>query len=411
MSGSRVQRPPLPALTFRGWALLTGAIAAVVVAYITGWRELLFIGCALGAVVLVAVLLVMARSQRIGVVRTLSASTVPAGQTVGVTLELTNSTPYPITGLEWADVVPAELGAASGGRLPALSARGYTGSRTRLRYALTAARRGTVRIGPLALRATDPFGLCRYDGTIGPVERLVVLPEVTALDGGVTAGGGSAEAALRAALTGRGQDDVIAREYRQGDALRHVHWRATAHRGELMVRQEQQEDEAVAVVLLDNREEAWRSTAAFEWAVSFAASVVVHLSAGATGVELVLTAPLDDTSASKDRPLDEVLLDLATVSRRPARPGSGGAFSRDLDRLIGESGAPLIAVMGSTSEGEWRDISARRGARSSGVGVFVGSTALPEQVWAQGWRIIEVDDASSDKAAVWRRASNGSARV
>lgn len=410
MSGSRVERPPLPALTFRGWALLTGAIAAVVVSYIAGWRELLFIGCALGAVVLVAVLLVVARSQRIGVVRRLSASTVPAGQAVGVTLELTNPTPYPITGLEWADVVPAELGAASGGRLPALSARGYTGSRTRLRYNLTAARRGAVRIGPLALRATDPFGLCRHDGTIGPVERLVVLPEITALGGGVTAGGGSAEAALRAALTGRGQDDVIAREYRQGDALRHVHWRATAHRGELMVRQEQQEDEAVAVVLLDNREEAWRSTAAFEWAVSFAASVVVHLSAGATGVELVLTAPLDDSSARKDRTLDEVLLDLATVMRRPAGPLSENAFSRDLDRLIGDSGAPLVAVMGSVSESGWRDIASRRGARSSGVGVFVDSTALPEQAWAQGWRIVEVDDASSDRAAVWREATGGSAR-
>lgn len=411
MSDSRVERPPLPALTFRGWALLTGAFAAIVVAYTAGWRELLFIGSALAAVVLVAVLLVVARSQRIGVVRRLSATAVPAGQGVGVTLELTNPTPYPITGLEWADVVPAELGAASGGRLPALSARGYTGSRTRLRYTLTAARRGAVRIGPLAIRATDPFGLCRHDGTIGPVERLIVLPEISALDGGVTAGGASAEAALRAALTGRGQDDVIAREYRQGDALRHVHWRATAHRGELMVRQEQQEDEAVAVVLLDNRQEAWRSTAAFEWAVSFAASVVVHLSAGATGVELVLTAPLDDGLARKDRSLDEVLFDLATVVRRPVRDASAVGFSRDLDRLVGESGAPLIAVMGAAREADWREIAARRGARSTGVGVFVDSDVLPEQAWAQGWRIVEVDDASSDKAAVWRRATSGSARV
>jgi uncharacterized protein (DUF58 family) len=243
------------------------------------------------------------------------------------------------------------------------------------------------------------------------VERLIVLPQIDALEGSVTAGGGVADAALRAAITGRGQDDVVAREYRHGDALRHVHWRATAHRGELMVRQEQQEDEATAVVLLDNREEAWRSTAAFEWAVAFAASVVVHLAAGSTGVELVVTAPAGEDDARRDRPIDDVLLDLATVVRRTPLERGVVNLSRDLDRLVGESGAPLIAIMGSVGESEWREIAARRGARSTGVGLFVDATSTPEQAWSQGWRIVEVDDPASDKADVWRRATSGGVRV
>src|SRR5699024_718722 len=92
---------------------------------------------------------------------------------------------------------------------------------------------------------------------------------------------------------GPGGDDVIARPYVPGDPLRRVHWKATAHRGEPMVRQEEQDDSRHALVLLDPRTQramqgavlGTRSgsrsgrgvDAMFEWAVSMTASLVEHL--------------------------------------------------------------------------------------------------------------------------------------
>ncbi len=77
-----------------------------------------------------------------------------------------------------------------------------------------------------------------------------------------------------------GDDDVIPRAYRNGDELRRVHWRSTARYGELMVRREEQRWQDRAVLLLDSRRSAHTGSgpsSSFEFAVSAAASVGVHL--------------------------------------------------------------------------------------------------------------------------------------
>jgi len=67
-----------------------------------------------------------------------------------------------------------------------------------------------------------------------------------------------------------------------------VHWRASAHHGDLMVRQEEQRSHSEASILLDTRRSGYRDANSlhplaaaesdrFEWAVGFAASLVVHL--------------------------------------------------------------------------------------------------------------------------------------
>ena len=50
---------------------------------------------------------------------------------------------------------------------------------------------------------------------------------------------------------GIGEDDIIARSYLPGDALKRLHWKATARRGELMVRQEEQQMNPRAAVVID----------------------------------------------------------------------------------------------------------------------------------------------------------------
>ncbi len=73
---------------------------------------------------------------------------------------------------------------------------------------------------------------------------------------------------------------MIPRGYRYGDDLRRVHWRSTARYGELMVRREEQPQRARCTVLLDTRAIAYEGVgpdSAFEWSVSGAASVLVHM--------------------------------------------------------------------------------------------------------------------------------------
>ena len=52
------------------------------------------------------------------------------------------------------------------------------------------------------------------------------------------------------------------REYRRGDDLRRVHWRSSAHAGELMVRREEQPWQSRATLFVDNRKVAHRGTGA-----------------------------------------------------------------------------------------------------------------------------------------------------
>ena len=69
---------------------------------------------------------------------------------------------------------------------------------------------------------------------------LVVVPRVLPLRAaGLTAGHGGGGEGARRSIAVHGEDDVSTREYRHGDDLRKVHWRATARTGELMVRLEE----------------------------------------------------------------------------------------------------------------------------------------------------------------------------
>ena len=122
----------------------------------------------------------------------------------------------------------------------------------RLEYRLRMPRRGVTSIGPLRVGITDPFGLARIDREVGTGHEIVVTPRVTPLDAAL----GSA-ASIDGVVHGLqrrshpNSDELIAREYRYGDPLRRVNWAATARRGELMVREEEQRGDPEARILLD----------------------------------------------------------------------------------------------------------------------------------------------------------------
>jgi uncharacterized protein (DUF58 family) len=123
------------------------------------------------------------------------------------------------------------------------------------------------------------------------VNRLVVTPRVVqllGLPGGSGLGAGD-DGSVRL-HSGQGEDDAVVRPYRQGDDLRKVHWRSTAHRDEMMVRVEERPWRGGTTVLLDHRASAHKGsgpTASLEWAVSMAASVCLHLHRHGHNIRLV----------------------------------------------------------------------------------------------------------------------------
>lgn len=116
------------------------------------------------------------------------------------------------------------------------TAIGPYGALTR-RFRVTALRRGVYALGPASVASGDPFGLFRREGEIGETYEIVVYPNVyIPEEPGVPFRDAMGELIPRRALL---EDPTLlagSREYRPGDPLHKMHWKATARSGELQVR-------------------------------------------------------------------------------------------------------------------------------------------------------------------------------
>jgi uncharacterized protein (DUF58 family) len=147
------------------------------------------------------------------------------------------------------------------------------GQAVTLAHRLPTDRRAVVPVGPLTLRRSDPFGLlARHHRDQGEL-RLWVHPRVHALRPAPQARRRDQEGLTDAS---HGGDRIFhaLREYVVGDDLRRVHWKATAHRGTLMVREHVDPAQPDTTVVLDDRAAAL-DAGRFELAVEIAASVLL----------------------------------------------------------------------------------------------------------------------------------------
>lgn len=189
-----------------------------------------------------------------------------------------------------------------------------------LKYHVRSSSRGAYRLGPLSLRQRDPFGLTYVAVRLSSTTEIVVLPRVVDLTArGSMAQGRGSEGEKPQMVALHGEDDVSIRHYRDGDELRRVHWPATAHRGELMVRQEDRPARRRAVLILDSRTSAHgrppQPSATFEYAVSALASVARALILQGYVVHLLSTQTVNDGTAGQPMDLDAILDTLARAQR------------------------------------------------------------------------------------------------
>ncbi|MCB5182589.1 DUF58 domain-containing protein [Streptomyces antimicrobicus] len=270
-------RTALSGLTTRGRSFLAAGVAAAACAYVLGQDDLLRVGLLLAVLPLVCVYALHRTRYRVSGSRRLTPMRVAAGGEARVQLRLDNVSRLPTGLLMLQDRVPYVLGP----RPRFVLDRVEPGGRREVSYRVRSDLRGRYPLGPLQLRLTDPFGLVELTRSFSSYDTLTVVPRTEPLPPVPLAGeaGGYGDGSRRS-LALAGDDDVIPRTYRHGDDLRRVHWRSTARYGELMVRREEQPQRSRATVLLDTRRLAYEGggpDSAFEWAVSAAASVLVHL--------------------------------------------------------------------------------------------------------------------------------------
>ena len=161
------------------------------------------------------------------------------------------------------DDVPVELVLEREGWLPIGSATiveriGKLGERMTLLdggsggYVLERLRRGRYTFEEARVLLEDPFGLHRLESGLPTGSAVVVYPRLVELDRLFSEAGAHAHDGRRLLLRRpSGFDLHSVREYEQGESLRRVHWRSTAKRGQLMVKELEDSPRDEVAVLLD----------------------------------------------------------------------------------------------------------------------------------------------------------------
>ena len=376
-------------LTPRGWGLLFTAAAAWVLSRMFGVPEVAIAAVAILALVGLAVLVTRFGSATLTLDRRIVPSRIHHDERAGVEIRLKNRGRLPTTVLQLDDQAPRQLAPGSRFLVEPLA----SGEMIRLRYALDGRQRGRYLVGPARIALRDPFGIAQRFQALGRTDEVVVYPEIVALPIGPTLAGHLGIGADGRARPGPTGDEVAnVREYVRGDDLRKVHWRSTAHRGKLMVRQDENRQRPQATIVLDPRPEAHSTGrgSSFEAAVSAAASITFHLNDRGFRVILV-DGPV--TAPPRPLPWELTLEHLAVVQPQPVDLRS---LWRQLERGVAGDGS-LIMILPTPTPDELRELV--RAGRSFGarVALVVDAAAFGRH----GRHRSTADAAAALRAAGW----------
>lgn len=313
--------------------MLLVSAALLVGGRLFGIFELFLAGAAGATLVLAAALVVRTTKLRLEVARGLQPPRVHAGSPARVELRVRNRGSRRTPLLSLRDPVGRERSARV-----VLAPLGVDEA-VRAAYRLPTDERGILRVGPLEVEVSDPFGLAALRTAGAPLAELTVWPAVDDISPLPHTQGDDPHGGVDYPnpMAAHGDDFYALRPYVAGDDLRRVHWRSTARRDQLMVRQDEMPWQGRATVLLDTRRVA-HSNASFERAVSAAASILVATARHRFLLRLVTTAGHDTGFAAGTSHIEGMLEHLAAVrlveaGRLPTlvatlrRPGNGGALA------------------------------------------------------------------------------------
>ncbi|MEA3377041.1 MAG: DUF58 domain-containing protein [Chloroflexota bacterium] len=225
--------------------------------------------------------------QRVEYERSLDKRRAFPGERVEMTVRITNRKLVPLSWLEVSDEIPMTLPLVDGALMPthipdigslenALSLRWY--ERVTRAYELTCKARGVHNLGRVRLRSGDPFTLFEECEERDSHDRLVVFPQIWPMENlGLPSKDPFGEQKAHRRLIEDPLRTVGVRDHRPEDGMRRIHWKATAHKGELQVRVYEPTTTLDLVVLLNvtTFEHHWQGVLPdiFERTISVAGSV------------------------------------------------------------------------------------------------------------------------------------------
>ncbi|MBN1857152.1 MAG: DUF58 domain-containing protein [Dehalococcoidia bacterium] len=295
--------------------------------------------------------------RRVHCERTLSTKSLFPGEELTLTLRLVNAKALPLPWVEVNQVLPSRLTAQDGepssleGVLQRTASLPWY-SRITWHERVRAERRGFYVIPPLTVTSGDVLGLYPRQRSDAPEETVVVYPHIYPVHHlSLPRTDASGDLLGKVSL----QEDPTRmrgiREYQPQDGLRRVHWKATAHHGELMVKIcEPAAISRLNLVLVADGFGQLTDEDPFELAVSAIASAANYCVAHQMQVGLIGNARLTDGGGesrvppgSGDRHLITMLEILARATTAVSRPFP--VLARHL-RSLATSGAGLVIVTG-----------------------------------------------------------------
>lgn len=374
-----------------GWGFVVGGVGLYVLGTWLGYAELNVLGAA--ALLLVAgALATVARPVTLTGERRLTPQRVTAGELAEGHLVVTN---------HGARRSPSVLGieqlSVGGGVELAVAGLRPRRSRT-LVYPLPTERRAVVAVGPFVVSRSDPFGFVERRSRHGRADTLWVHPRVHPIGPLPVGRQRDVDGATEDAAAGEMVFHSL-RDYVVGDDLRRVHWKATAHRGVLMVREHVDPAQPDATVVLDDRDDVL-DAAGFDLAVEVVASVAIAARHDRFPLRLLSLSGAVQLPPATD---DVGLLDaLAAVERRPLGNGDGpAAVARQVTASGG--GRALVVVTGRAGVRDlptWSTVGRRFGVA---IVVVVHDPDDPVAPAAPGGLTVLPVTTAADFVAAWRR--------
>ena len=252
-----------------------------------------------------------------------------AGQTVRATVELHNEKLIlPSFGLRVEPVVTKDMRAAAVLEKPVYFPYLPRQERVKQSVPVTFTRRGIHVQDTFRIVTRFPFGFLQKTRRVALKSEALVYPsvdtssELTEMFPGI-------EGSIESYNKGRGQDLHGLREYLPNDSARHVHWKASARTGSLMVREFAREDDCRVLLVLDpysgnaDRGEQER----FERAVTLCAGIAWHFYERNAQLEF-RGAGIETDLAPAEENIFPILRYLAVA--RPEKPGAESELLQEL---------------------------------------------------------------------------------
>ncbi|MGB7731138.1 MAG: DUF58 domain-containing protein [Candidatus Acidiferrum sp.] len=205
------------------------------------------------------------------------------------------------------------------------------------------ARRGLYRQEAFRIITRFPFGFLQKARRLDSASEALVYPSVEATPEFLEVLPGI-QGAIESLAKGRGQDLYALRNYLPNDSARHVHWKASARLGSLMVREFAREDDTRVVLVLDPHSDAVRPGASadeverFERTVDLCAAIAWSFHEGGALMEFRSASAAVPMAPATDN-IFAVLRQLAVVQPLPI-----DAKQRRLTELAAEAESFKIIV-------------------------------------------------------------------